>query len=320
LAEQLLRQAQSAHDLTLLVYAHLALGETSLYMGELLLARKHLEMAISLYDRERHRPMLSRYYGLDAGVRCLSLITPCLWCLGYPDQALTRINEALASAQGLSHPHSLVFAELWVCVVHLNRREADAAQETAEALIAFVTEHGMTGFLPWATGLRGSAVAAQGHHEEGIVQITEGVAGIRATGTEMSRPNYLCMLAEACAEAGRFDEGLNALTEALAAADEREERFCEAEMHRLRGELLLKQDRPKAAEAQSCFERAIEVARKQTAKSRELRATMSLARLLAKQRRRDEARTMLAEIYGWFTEGFDTADLIDAKALLEQLG
>ncbi len=319
LAEQLLRRAQSAQDATLLVYAHLALGETSLYMGDLLSVRKHLEMAISLYDRERHRAVIFQYYGLDAGVRCLSLITPCLWHLGYPDQALGRINEALALAKGLSHPHSLAFAELWVGAVHLYRREAGAAQETAEALIAFLTEHRMTAFLPWATGLRGSAMAAQGRHEEGIVQIKEGLAGIRATGTEMSRPNFLCMLAEACRKAGRLDDGLNALTEALAAADDREERLLEADIHRLQGELLLMRDDSNAAEAHSCFERAIKIASNQSAKSGELRATMSLARLSAKQGRRDDARTMLAEIYGWFTEGFDTADLKDAKALLDEL-
>jgi predicted ATPase len=319
LAEQLLRQAQSGHDPTLLVYAHLALGETSYYMGELLSARHNLEMAISLYDRERHRPMIFRYYGLDAGVRCLSLIAGCLSALGYPDQALTRINEALASAQELSHPHSLAFAELYAGGVHQYRGEARAAQEMEEALIALSFEHRMTGFLPFATGLRGWAMAAQGRHEEGIAQIKEGLAGIRATGTEVSRTTYLCLLAKSCKEAGRLDDGLNAVTEALTAADEREERREEAQLHRLKGELLLRQNNSNIAEAQSCFERAIEVARKQSAKSLELRATMSLARLLAKQERRDEARMMLAEIYGWFTEGFDTADLKDAKALLGEL-
>ncbi len=319
LAEQLLRRAQSAHDPTLSVYAHLALGETSLYMGELLSARKHLEMAISLYDRERHRPAIYQYYGLDAGVRCLSLSAGCLSALGYPDQAFTRINEAFALAQALSHPHSLAFAELFAGVVHQFRREARTTQEMAEALIALSAEHRITAFLPFATPLRGWAMAEQGRHEEGIVQIKEGLAGIRATGTEVSRPYYLCLQAEACRDAGRLDDGLNALTEALAAADEREERNYAAEMHRLQGELL-RQDDSNAAEAQGCFERAIEIARKQSAKSWELRATTSLARLLDKQGRRDEARTMLAEIYNWFTEGFDTADLKDAKALLDELG
>src|SRR5260370_6128240 len=166
----------------LLVYAHLAIGETSYYMGELLSAREHFEMAISLYDRERHRPMIFRYYGQDAGVWCLSLIAGCLWHLGYPDQALTRVNEAFTLAQGLSHPHSLAFAELYASAVHQFRREARATQETAEALIALSAEHRITAFLPFATGPRGWAMAAQGRHEEGIVQIKESLAGIRATG------------------------------------------------------------------------------------------------------------------------------------------
>ncbi len=162
-------------------------------------------------------------------------------------------------------------------------------------------------------------MAEQGRNEEGIAQIQEGLSAYRAAGAEVSRPGYLCMLAEACSGAGRVDDGLIALTEAQAAADEHEIRHYEAEMHRLEGELLLRQDDTNTAEAQRCFERAIEIARKQSARSLELRATMSLARLFAKQGHRDGARAMLAEIYGWFTEGFDTADLKDAKALLEEL-
>src|SRR3984893_16012117 len=171
-----------------------------------------------------------------------------------------------------------------------------------------------------ATSLRGGANSAQGRSEECIGQIQEGMAASRATGAELFRPYFLCLLAEAYMEAGRLDEGLSALTEALAAADENENRNYEPEMHRRKGELLLKRDQSNAQEAQRCFERAIEIAREQSAKSWELRTTMSLARLLAKQRRGDEARAVLAEIYNWFTEGFDTADLIDAKALLNELG
>jgi predicted ATPase len=162
-------------------------------------------------------------------------------------------------------------------------------------------------------------MAKQGRNEEEIAQIQEGLAASRATRAELNRPFFLTLLAEACMETGRLDDGLSALTEALAAADEHENRHHEAEIHRLKGELLLRQDDSNAAEAQSCFQRAIEIARNQNAKSFELRAPMSLARLLAKQGRRDEARTMLAEIYNWFTEGFDTADLKDAKALLDEL-
>jgi predicted ATPase len=136
----------------------------------------------------------------------------------------------------------------------------------------------------------------------------------------MVQPGYLCMLAEACSTAGRFEQALGALTEALTLADENENRCCEPETYRLKGELLLKQNDSSTAEAQSCFQKAIEIAREQSAKSYELRATTSLARLLATRGRRDEARTMLADVYSWFTEGFDTADLKDAKALLDQLG
>jgi predicted ATPase len=170
-----------------------------------------------------------------------------------------------------------------------------------------------------ATTLRGWAMAEQGRNEEGIAQIQEGLAASRTTGAELFMTSYLGWLVEACLVAGRFDDGLNAVAEAQSIADRTEIRIHEAEIHRLKGELLLRQDDTNTAEAQNCFQRAVEIARKQSAKSLELRATMSLARLLAKQGRRDDARAMLADIYGWFTEGFDTADLKDAKALLDEL-
>ena len=207
----------------------------------------------------------------------------------------------------------------FVAILRQYRREAHAAQEKAEGVIALSAERGIISFAS-ATGLRGWAMAVKGRHEEGIAQLHEGLAMFRAIGAELLRPTFRCLLAEAYMETGRLDDGLSALTEALAAADEHEVRLYEAEAHRLKGELLLRQNHSNAAEAQRCFERAIEIARKQSAKSWELRATTCLARLLAKQGRRDEARTMLADIYGWFTEGFDTADLKEAKALLDELG
>ncbi len=170
-----------------------------------------------------------------------------------------------------------------------------------------------------ATILRGWAIAEQGRNDEGIAHIQEGLAASRTIGAEVVRTYFLCLLAEVCMKRGRLDDGLGALSEALAAANDREERVSEAEIHRLKGELLLRQNNSNASEAQSCFQSAIAVARKQSAKSLELRATVSLARLLDKQGKRDEARAMLADIYNWFTEGFDTADLKDAKALLNEL-
>jgi predicted ATPase len=276
-------------------------------------------MAITLYDPERHRPLIFRYGGVDAGVRCLSYAGLTLWQLGYPDQALKRSNEALALAQGLSNPFSLAFAEYFVGMLRQYRREARAAQETAEGMIALSAERGIADPLAFATTLRGWAMAAQGRNEEGIALIQEGVAAFRATGAELERPYHLCLLAEVYRETGRLDDGLGALAEALVNANEHENHVSESEIHRLKGELLLKRDGSNDAEAQRCFERAVEIARKQNAKSLELRATTNLARLLRDTGRRDEGRAMLANIYGWFTEGFDTRDLKEAKALFDQL-
>src|SRR5262249_10021533 len=163
------------------------------------------------------------------------------------------------------------------------------------------------------------ALANQERHQKGIAQIKEGLDASRSIGAELLRPFHLYLLAEACDNAGLLDDALRALEEALAVTDERQIRAFEAEIHRLKGEVLLKQDDSNAAMAQSCYERAMKIARIQGGKSMELRATTSLARLLAKQGHREQARTILAEIYNWFTEGFDTADLKDAKALLDEL-
>jgi predicted ATPase len=288
-------------------------------MGELLLASEHLEMAISLYSRERHRRRGFRRGGVDAKVNCLLYTAFTLWTLGYPDRALERGNECIALAQTLAHPFTLAFAENAVGQLHTWRREARPAQEAGERMMALSTEHGFIFWLAVSSILRGAAMAKQERFEEGAAQIQEGLDALRAAGAENGRPQNLSLLAEACMKTGRLDDGLVALTEALAAAGEHENRHYEAETHRLKGELLLKKDDSNSAEAQSCFERAIGIARQQSAKSWELRATMSLARLLASQGRRDEARSILAQIYYWFTEGFDTADLKDAKALLDEL-
>jgi predicted ATPase len=319
LAEQLLQRAQSAHDPALLMYAHSALGSSSYWMGELLPARKHVEIAISLDDRERHRLLTFRYGGAHAGATCLLLAAATLWRLGYPDQALKKGNEALAFAQGLSHPLSLAFAEFFVAILRQSRREARAAQEAAEGVIALCVEHGFPGWLAMATSVRGWAMAEQGCNEEGIAQIEEGLAAARTTGAGLWLPHLLCLLADAYGKADRLEGGLRALAEALGAAEENENRLYESEIHRLKGELLFRRGDSNAAEAQHCFERAVEIARKQSAKLLELRAATNLARLLDKQGRPDRARAMLAKIYGWFTEGFETADLKDAKALLDEL-
>jgi len=297
LATEFLRRAESSDDPALLLYANYVLGDTLYFMGESASAREHLETAITHYDPERHRALAQRFEGYDAKLITLLLLSWTLWTLGYPDQALQRSNEALALAESLSNPRDLSRAVLLAAMVHLPRREVRATRESSEAVIALSAEHGTTEWLAWATALRGWAMAAQGQHEEGIAQLHEGMAMSRATGLEIFREYFLCMLAGACMELGRLNDGLDALMEASAAVDQHEGRQMEAEIYRLKGELLLRQNDSNAAEAQRCFERAIEIARKQSAKSWELCAATSLARLLAKQGKRDEARAMLAEIY-----------------------
>ena len=318
LAEQLMNRAHSRNDSTHLLVAHDALGSTLFDMGKLLLAREHKEAVVFLYDPERHGPLAARR-SFDAKGYALSYLGMTLWRLGYPDQALKRANEAVEFSQALSHPLSLAGAEFFLGVVRQYRHEARAAQKAAECAIALSAEQGFTFWLPIATILRGWAMAQQGLNEEGIAQMKEGLAASRATGAGTGRSHWLSLLAQACIESGRLNDGQSVLAEAQAFANGTEGHGYDAEIHRLKGELLLRQGDSNAAEAQKCFERAIEIARNQSAKSLELRAAIRLARLLAKQGRRDEARTILAQIYGWFTEGFDTTDLKDAKALLEEL-
>jgi class 3 adenylate cyclase/predicted ATPase len=317
-ARQLLRLAQSTGDHTHLVLAHYAMGETSLHTGELKVAREHQEIVLSLYDQARDRPLVSRLGG-DIKQGILSYCGLMLWLLGYPDQALTTANQAVAFARGLSHPYSLAAAEFFLKTVQLYRREARAVQETAERVIAFSLEHGFGGWIPSSTYSRGWSIAEQGRPEEGIAFMREGLAITHAVGADIGRTEKLCRLAEACMKADRLDDALSTVTEARDAVGQQEERYYEPDIHRIRGEVLLRQDHSNIRQAEECFRRAIEIARQQSGKSLELRATMSLARLLRDTGRRDEARMMLGDIYNWFTEGFDTADLEDARSLLAEL-
>jgi predicted ATPase len=241
-----------------------------------------------------------------------------LWMLGHPEQGLKRSQEAIALAQELSHPFSLAVAHGVLGGFHLFRRDAQSAQEHAEACIRLSTEHGFPYLAAMGSITRGGALVEQGQVEEGIAEIRQGTADYEATGAKGGQPHRLVILAEACGKAGQIEEGLSLLDEALAAMHRSGERWYEAKLHRLRGELLRMQGADEA-EVEVCFQRAIEVARQQQAKSWELRAVMSLCRLWQGQGKREEGRQMLAEVYGWFTEGFDTPDLKEAKALLEEL-
>jgi adenylate cyclase len=318
MGEQLLALAQSQHDPALLIPSHRALGETLFWLGETVAARTHLEQGIALYDPQQHRAH-ALLYGHDSGASCLGFLARTLWMLGYPDQALQRSREALALAQQLAHPFSLAFVLRQTIALHQLRREVQEVLARAQMLLTLATEHGFAQMV--ATGMRdrGWALTMQGHVAEGIAQMRQGGAAHRATGVEVSRPYLLALLAEALRNAGETEEGLDVLAEGLTLVENHEEHIYEAELYRLKGELLLAQSRDHHIAAHACFQHALEVARRQQAKSMELRAAISLGQLWQQQGKRDPARQLLAEVYGWFTEGFGTADLQAAKALLAAL-
>jgi predicted ATPase len=315
IGEELLLGAESAGDSTLLLQAHQALGDTSYHMGRFQLAREHFETTLSLCSPSRLRPL-----GVDIEVICRSYLSCTLWFLGYPDQALQMNHGAVEVARALSDPFSLLFAETFLGYLQQYRREASAFQATAERMTAICAEHGFAYGSGNATVYRGAAMIKQGQGEDGLEQLKQGFAACRATGAELDRPDFLYWLTDAYCVTGRLDDALATLTNAVEVSEDREYLCLEAEIYRLKGEVLLRRSDFNSAEARACFERGIEIARNQGAKSLELSATTSLGRLLAKQGHIEEARTRLAEIYGWFTEGFETADLKDANALLHELG
>jgi class 3 adenylate cyclase/predicted ATPase len=318
LGETLLRLAQRAHDPALTVLAHQTLGGTWFFLGALPAARMHLEEGIARYTPDQHRAPVFRI-GQDPGVGCRTYAAMTLWLLGYPDHALAHIHDALALAQELSHPYSLAWARCIAAYVYQFRRDVPAVHEQAEAAVALATAQGFPLWAALGTNLRGWALARQGHGEEGMAQVHQGSAAWRATGAALSVPYFCTLLAEVSDLLGHPEDGLQALAEAHTLVEQHEERYWEAEVCRLRGVLLLRQPGTPQAEAEAWLQRALDVARRQEAKSLELRAAMSLSRLWQQQGKRDDARELLAPVYGWFTEGFDTADLQEAKALLAAL-
>jgi predicted ATPase len=257
--------------------------------------------------------------GIDPGVACRAFAAVTLWLLGYPEQALTHLHDALALAHELSHPYSLAYARCRVAFVFQFCRAVPAVYEQAEAAIALSNEQGFPQWAAYGTSFRGWALAMQGQHEEGIAQVHQGITALRATGAALFVPYFCTFLVDDCAHLGHPEDGLQALAEAHTLVEQHEERWWEAEIHRLRGVLLLRQTGTSQAEAETWLRRALNVASRQEAKSLELRAAMSLSRLWQQQGKQTEAHELLAPIYGWFTEGFDTADLQEARALLEAL-
>jgi len=318
LGEQLLSLAQQTQDSAMLVAAHRALGVTLYHRGEVVSAQTHFTQGLALYDAPQHRAA-AFLYGDDAGVICHSYSAWTLWYLGHPDQGLVRSHEALTLAQQSAHPFSLGFALSRAAMFPQLLLEVQTARERAEATIVLATEQGFPYCMAQGSMLRGWTLAHQGQAQEGIEQLAQGLMDYRATGAEVMQPYFLALLADAQGMMGQPEAGLTALIEALTLTDTTGERWYEAELYRLQGELLLQQSVSNHTEAESCFHHGIAIAHNQSAKSWELRAATSLARLWHQQGKLNEARQVLGDVYGWFTEGFDTADLQEAKALLEAL-
>jgi class 3 adenylate cyclase/tetratricopeptide (TPR) repeat protein len=310
LAQQLVRLAESMQDSGLLVEAHLPQGNSLFLFGKLISALEHFERAISLYDPQKHH-VHAFVYGLDPQVFCFGRSAWLLALLGHLDQASKKMEQSLALAQRLSHPFSLAVALMNAIPVFDLRGEWPALQQQAEAAIALCTE-------------RGYALAQQGRTEEGIALMREGLDAQSATGASLFRPWYLCRLADVSRTVGRFEEGLAAVAEATAIMQRTGERLDEARLHRLKGDLILRGFGVEAqpcvqTEAEECFRKSIKIARQQEARLFELKAAISLSRLLKQQGKKAQARQALAEIYEWFSEGFETQGLKDAKELIEQL-
>jgi len=252
-------------------------------------------------------------------VFALDYLSEVLRCLGYWEQGRARAQEGLQLARELVHPFSIATALFWVAGDHLMAGDYQHALEQAEALVALATEHGFPRWLGAGAYVHAWAQVELGQVEEGLAGIRSIANATRAGGLQLGMPAILIQLAEACGKAGLTDEGLAAVAEALELVERTGECFLAAMLHAARGDLLLAASEGNEAEAETCFRRALDVARSQEARQFELSAATRLARLWQRQGKREEARELLAPIYGWFTEGFDTRDLKDAKALLDEL-
>jgi predicted ATPase len=260
---------------------------------------------------------LAYEYGLDLAACSYAYGSWCWWLLGYPDQALRFGDEALSIADRVQHGYSRVRGLYWNSAFHAYRREWPIVEERAAAAISSAQERGLAMVVAVGRIMRGAARAILERRDEAVAEIREALTAYRATGARFQSTYHLILLAQALAACGRRDEGGAVLREAAALVEETGERCFEAEIYRLEGNLLL--DKNGSAEAEACYVKALDVARAQEARSLELRAAGDLARLWAGQGRRGEARELLAPVYGWFTEGFDTLDLKEAKALLDEL-
>jgi predicted ATPase len=313
-AEHCLRLAEDLRKPAMLMQSHWVHGLSECYLGHLDAARDDFERTISLHDAEGIESPTSLYGGVLSRAHQARIML----YLGFPDCSRRIINEAITRAERLRHPIGLVNTYSLASQIEVQHRNLERTEELAGSIAKHSEEHGLPYYAAIAVMTRGWAMAMRGEPETGVELLREGLASYLATGTRQQHSYFLGLMAEAVDRAGRTREALEVLAEALNRVAETGERYYKSELHRIKGELLLKSEASLSSAAEACFQTAIAIAREQKAKSFELRATISLCRMWRNDRRTD-AKALLGETYGWFTEGFGTPDLIDAKALLDEI-
>ena len=306
----------------ILLGAQMELGLSSLYMGNSSSARQYLERCLELYDTKLYR---GQRYILDVEVSSLSLLSHALWLQGYPDQALQQSRQAVVIARQLDHPFSLAYALQYIVTIHWLRNDPQAAQRVGQELFGLAQKYGFGSLSSWEAILYGWLLVETGQAVEGTQRILAGLDTYRSVRIEVARPCFLSMLAQAYSQSGKTEEGLRVLSQTLGLVQKTGERWYEAELYRLKGELSWEKSQKSKGkgqraklieEAEASYQQALYVARRQEAKSLELRAATSLSRLWLGQGKTDQARQLLTEVHNWFNEGFETTDLKAARALL----
>jgi len=319
LGGELLRLAERLDDRVLLLEAHHAMCPSTLWAGEPEHTRRHGEQGIALYDREQDRSLAFLYGGHDPSVCCQMHSSMALWFLGYFDSAAERSRAGLALAAEMSHAGTVANALPFAGIVHQLRGDVDAVHDVAASLIAVSSEHGYQQWLAFGRILEGWALAQEGGGDAPIARLRADIAAYHATGNELYNPYFLWLLASLQLKYGDLIGGLDTVGATLGLPADTASAMFAADLHRLRGELLLGREPAAASEAELAFQQAIAIARRGRTKAWELRAATSLARLWQRQGKREEARHLLADAYVWFTEGFDAPDVKNARALLEEL-
>jgi class 3 adenylate cyclase/predicted ATPase len=318
LAAQFLALAEKQAATVPLMIGHRLMGQSLLYTGDVAQGRAQYDQAIALYDPVEHRPLATRF-GQDVRAAILCYRSVALWLLGYPDAALGDIERALKDAREIGHAATLMYVIGHASLPYLYCGKYGVANARADEVVALAHEKGALIWKAFGIMNQGLLLALAGSATDAVQKIESGLTAWRSTGSTLWMPLYLPHLALAHAQLGRREDAWRCISDAMTAVEKTKERWCEADIHRIAGDIMLMAREPDAAKAEAHFERALAIARAQRARSWELRASMSMARLRRDQGQPAEARDLLAPVYGWFTEGFDTLDLRQARALLDEL-